>query len=96
MAIAAPLVMGGIRKNRIAAQVLAVGAVTPLGFLLGKLAVSFLPHYFGVFMGLASGVMLYLVFFQLWPEAGLTGSRWRFVGGLLGVIVILVATLGFH
>ncbi|NLV15736.1 MAG: ZIP family metal transporter [Syntrophomonadaceae bacterium] len=96
MAIAAPLIMGGISKMRIALQVLAVGAVTPLGFLLGKLAVSVLPHYFGVFMGLASGVMLYLVIFQLWPEARMTGSTWRYWGGLLGVLVILVATLGFR
>jgi ZIP family zinc transporter len=92
MAIAAPLLMGGSRKLRVGLETLAVGFVTPLGFLLGKLAVSVLPNYFGVFMGLASGVMMYLVLCQLWPEAKMTASRWRYVGGVLGMIVILIAT----
>lgn len=92
MAIAAPLLMGGSGKLRVGLEILAVGVVTPLGFLLGKLAVSVLPHYFGVFMGLASGVMIYLVLCQLWPEARRTNSRWRYLGGLLGIVVILAAT----
>ncbi len=92
MAIAAPLLMGGRGKLRIGFEILAVGFVTPLGFLVGKLAVSVLPHYFGVFMGLASGVMIYLVLRQLWPEARKTNSRWRYIGGALGIAVILIAT----
>jgi len=92
MAIAAPLLMGGRGKMKVGLEILAVGVVTPLGFLLGKLAVSVLPHYFGFFMGLASGVMVYLVFRQLWPEAKRTNSRWRYIGGLLGIVVILMAT----
>ncbi|MGI6549235.1 MAG: ZIP family metal transporter [Syntrophomonadales bacterium] len=92
MAIAAPLLMGGRAKMKVGLEILAVGVVTPIGFLLGKLAVSVLPHYFGFFMGLASGVMVYLVLRQLWPEAQRTNSRWRYIGGLLGIAVILVAT----
>ena len=92
MAIAAPLLMGGRRRIKAGMEILAVGLVTPLGFLLGKLAVSVLPHYFGFFMGLAGGVMLYLVVRQLWPEARRTKSRWRYIGGLLGITIILLAT----
>ena len=92
MAIAAPLLMGGRGKMKVGLEILAVGVVTPVGFLLGKLAVSVLPHYFGFFMGLASGVMVYLVLRQLWPEAQRTNSRWRYIGALLGIVVILVAT----
>jgi len=92
MAIAAPLLMGGGRKIRVGLETLLVGLVTPIGFLIGKLAVTVLPHYFGVFMGLASGVMIYLVLRQLWPEARITNSRWRYAGAALGMAVIMVAT----
>lgn len=93
MAIAAPLIMAGYRRRKIAAEVLLVGAVTPIGAVLGKLAIAFLPQYFSIFLGLAGGVMLYLVRYQLWPEAKNTGSLWRIPGAVLGMIVILAATL---
>jgi len=92
MAIAAPLLMGGRGRIKAGIEILAVRLVTPLGFLLGKLAVTILPHYFGFFMGLASGVMVFLVLRQLWPEARRTNSRWRYIGGLLGITIILLAT----
>lgn len=93
MAIAAPLIMAGCRRRKIAAEVLLVGMVTPLGTILGKLAIAFLPQFFSIFLGLAAGIMLYLVIFQLWPEAKNTGSRWRYPGAVLGMIVILAATI---
>lgn len=95
MAIAAPLLMSGIRKRTIALQTLAVGAVTPLGTLIGNVAVSAWPNYFGLFMGIAAGVMIYLVFSQLWPESRRSASLWRYPGLLAGIILIFCATFVF-
>jgi ZIP family zinc transporter len=93
MAIAAPLLMAGQRRSKIACETLGVAVVTPLGAMLGNAAVHILPQYFGVFMGLAGGVMLYLVWAQLWPQAKKTNSRWRYPGLVCGIAVIAVATL---
>jgi len=92
MAIATPLLMGGVRRVRILLQVLLVGAITPFGTVLGLAAVNFLPWYLPFFLGLASGVMLYLVLFQLWPEARQHNSRFRHAGFWLGVVLIFTAT----
>ncbi|MGE5417267.1 MAG: ZIP family metal transporter [Acidobacteriota bacterium] len=95
MAIAAPLLMSGIRKRKIALQTLALGAITPLGTVIGNVAVSALPGYFGLFMGVAGGVMLYLVISQLWPEAQRSASLWRFPGLAAGIVLIFCATFVF-
>jgi ZIP family zinc transporter len=43
-------------------------------------------------LGLASGVMLYLVVCQLWPQAGYKDKNSRWWGFTLGLVVILLAT----
>lgn len=92
MAIAAPLVMSGIPRLRIALQILAVALVTPLGTIIGKLAVTRLPNYFGIFLGVAGGLMVCLVLFQLWPESVKCQSRARYLGLICGLLVIFIAT----
>ena len=92
MAIAAPLLMAGIKQLRILGQILLVGLITPLGTVIGLLAVAFLPNLLPLLLGLASGIMIYLVLFQLWPQARMKDLRSRWWGFWLGMIIILIAT----
>ncbi len=92
MAIAAPLLMAGIKKLRVLGQILLVGLITPLGTVIGLLAVAFLPNLLPLLLGLASGIMIYLVLFQLWPQARAKDPRSRWWGFWLGMIIILIAT----
>ncbi len=92
MAIAAPLLMGGLRKPHLFIQVLLLGLITPLGTILGFVMMEALPGILPWLMGFASGIMAYLVLSQLWPEAGRKGKRQRWIGLLLGIIIILMAT----
>ncbi|MGI5912694.1 MAG: ZIP family metal transporter [Syntrophomonadaceae bacterium] len=92
MAIAAPLLMAGISKIRIIGQMLLVGLITPLGTILGFIVITFLPRLLPLLLGLASGIMIYLVLFQLWPQAKEKDSQYRWWGLWIGLIIILVAT----
>ncbi|MBO8158352.1 ZIP family metal transporter [Thermosyntropha sp.] len=92
MAIAAPLIMGGISRIRILKQTLLVGLVTPLGTILGMFMVAVLPGILPFLLGLASGIMLYLVIYELWPQAILRGKKSRWFGFWLGIFIILIAT----
>ena len=92
MAIAAPLIMGGVKKWAILLQTLLIGFITPLGTILGKYLVVIMPDLLPLMLGLASGVMLYLVLFQLWPQAGNKDKHSRWWGLGMGTLVILVAT----
>ena len=92
MAIAAPLIMAGIKKPVIFLQILAVGLITPLGTILGIYLASALPSFLPLLLGMASGIMTYLVIFQLWPQAKLKNRHSRWWGFYLGAAIILIAT----
>ncbi|MBP8820066.1 MAG: ZIP family metal transporter, partial [Syntrophomonadaceae bacterium] len=92
MAIAAPLLMAGIKQVRVLGQILLVGLITPLGTVIGFLAVALLPNLLPLLLGLASGIMIYLVLFQLWPQARIKDPRSRWWGFWLGIVIILIAT----
>lgn len=92
MAIAAPLLMGGKRRLRILIEIGLIGLITPLGTIIGQMAVSQLPQLLPWLLGLASGIMAYLVVFQLWPQAGSKDPRSRWKGFWIGVIIISMAT----
>lgn len=92
MAIAAPLLMAGISRIRILLQAVMVGLITPLGTVLGKAAACYSPGCLPFLLSLASGVMVYLVLCQLWPEARRYSSPWRYVGLWLGAALIAAAT----
>lgn len=92
MAIAAPLIMGGMRRLRILSQSVLVGLITPLGTIIGLAVVHTLPFLLPLMLGFASGIMLYLVFFQLWPQAGLQNQYTRWFGFWLGMVIIFIAT----
>lgn len=92
MAIAAPFLMGGMRRYSIFYKTLLIGLITPLGTLIGELAAKAIPGCMPVLLGFASGVMIYLVAFQLWPEAKGRDRIGRWVGFIAGMIVIALAT----
>ncbi len=92
MAIAAPLLMAGVKQLRLLGQILLVGLITPLGTVIGFLAVALLPRLLPFLLGLSSGIMIYLVLFQLWPQARAKDRRTRWWGFWLGMIIILAAT----
>lgn len=90
MAMAAPLLIAGIGRVRIMLQLGAIALITPLGTLLGFFLLKILPGLMSPLLGFASGVMVYLVVFHLWPQAGQKGSRW--LGFWIGMLAILLAT----
>ncbi len=92
MAIAAPLLMGGMRRLKIFGQTFMVGLITPLGTLLGCIVAASVPRFMPLLLGFASGVMIYLVFFQLWPQARGRGARSRWWGFWAGIFFITLAT----
>jgi ZIP family zinc transporter len=92
MAIAAPLLMAGVKQLRLLGQILLVGLITPLGTVIGFLAVALLPRLLPFLLGLSSGIMIYLVLFQLWPQARTKDRRTRWWGFWLGMLIILAAT----
>jgi ZIP family zinc transporter len=92
MAIAAPLIMGGMKRFGIFFRILILGLITPIGTIAGIVAVSVVPGILPLLLGFASGVMIYLVVSQLWPQAGLKDRHSRRWGFWLGMVIILVAT----
>lgn len=92
MAIAAPLIMGGMRRFSILYKTVLIALITPLGTLLGKLTVLSIPQILPLLLGFASGIMIYLVAFQLWPQAKMKGPRSRWLGFWAGMVIIFVAT----
>ncbi len=93
MAMAAPLLMAGVRKSRVLAMTFIVGLITPLGTLLGKYAAAVFPELLPLMLGLAAGIMFYLVVFQLWPQAAANRLKSRWWGFFLGMIIIFAATM---
>ncbi|MGE5397937.1 MAG: ZIP family metal transporter [Chitinophagales bacterium] len=92
MALAAPLLRAGKSRKKIAINAVLVGLVTPAGTVAGNVIMKMVPGCFGILMGLAAGVMLYLVVKQLWPEARKSGIIYGSVGAITGVVIILLTT----
>ena len=92
MAIAAPLLMDGVKKTRVLLQTVIVALITPLGTLMGRYAVSIVPDMLPAMLGVAAGIMIYLVASQLWPQAGINDTRSRRWGLVIGMIIIFTGT----
>ncbi len=92
MAIAAPFLMGGMKRSSIFLKTLLIGLITPLGTLIGQWAAQASPSCMPALLGFASGVMIYLVMFQLWPEARGRDYTGRWFGLTAGMIIIALAT----
>ncbi len=92
MAITAPLLMGGMNRLKIFFRVLLISLITPLGTISGRVLMNIIPGLLAYLLGLASGVMVFLVFFYLWPQAGSKDKNSRLKGFVIGLLIIAVAT----
>ncbi len=93
MSIAIPLLHDGSKTVSAIAVAALSGLPTVLGALAGYFVGSQTPAALAAALSLAGGAMLYVVFFELLPEAGgLWKSRWSIlatvVGFALGVLLI--------
>jgi ZIP family zinc transporter len=93
MVMAVPFYMAGASKLEITLRCLAVGAITPLGTIMGKIAATFLPDYLSIMMGLAGGTIFFMGLFEIWPEAKNMRSRWAYFGAAFGISIVLLASL---
>lgn len=86
MATATPLLMAGIRKTKILALTFGIAFFTPLGAILGELAVGITHTSLCFFLALAAGAMTFLVFSELWPLSRERHPIWAFLGGISGFV----------
>ena len=88
MAVAVPLISGGMPRRRAAAVTALTGAPTVLGALLGFSLGTLGPTALTLALSFASGAMLYVVFGELLPEAALLWqSKAPALAAVLGIIV---------
>ena len=95
MAVAVPLISGGMPKSRAVLVTALSGFPTVLGAVLGYLVGAMGPLALALSLSFASGAMLYVVFGELLPESIL---MWRskapaaaaIIGIITGLIIIYV------
>jgi len=93
MATATPLLMAGIRKDKILALTFVIAFFTPLGALLGKLALGVVHTSLCFFVSLAAGAMTFLVLAELWPLSKEKHPAWALLGAIGGFIFFVVIAL---
>lgn len=86
MATAAPLKMAGIRWWKILLLNVGIAFFTPLGALIGLLAVDSVQNSLAFFLALAGGAMAFLVFAELWPLSRERHPHYALLGGVLGYL----------
>lgn len=99
MSIAIPLLHDGSKTASAIAVAALSGLPTVLGAVAGYLVGNQAPVALAAAMGLAGGAMLYVVFFELLPEAALQWkSRWPILATVLGFAlgVLLIFSHGHH
>lgn len=91
MAVAVPLISGGMSRRWAAAAAALTGAPTVLGALLGFTLGTLGPAALALALSFASGAMLYVVFGELLPEAVLLWrSRLPALAAVAGMITGMV------
>ena len=99
MSIAIPLLHDGSRAVSAIAVAALSGVPTVLGALLGYFIGSQAPAALSAALALAGGAMLYVVFFELLPEAG---EQWKSRGSVLAAAAgfalgaLLIFSQGHH
>lgn len=86
MATATPLVMAGINRKKILSLTLAIAFFTPLGAILGRLALGIAHDSLCFFVSLAAGAMTFLVLAELWPLSRENNPFWACLGGIIGFV----------
>jgi len=90
MATATPLLMAGIKREKILALNFAIAFFTPLGAMLGKIALRVAPSSPCFFLSIAAGAMTLLVLIELWPLSKEHHPGWAFLGGTAGYIFFVM------
>lgn len=90
MAMATPLIMAGIRREKILALTFAIAFFTPFGALLGKAALALVSSSMCYLVTLAAGAMTFLVLVELWPLARERYPLWAVLGGFSGFIFFVM------
>ncbi|MGI5901502.1 MAG: ZIP family metal transporter [Desulfitobacteriia bacterium] len=93
MATATPLLMAGVRRKKILALTFSIAFFTPLGAILGKLALNAVSEALCFFLALAAGAMSFLVATELWPLAREQHPRPAFLGALSGFTIFFLISL---
>ena len=99
MSIAIPLLHDGAKTWKAIAVAALSGVPTVLGALAGYFVGNQAPAALAAALALAGGAMLYVVFFELLPEAGLQWrSKWAILATVLGFAlgVLLIFSHGNH
>lgn len=91
MAMAAPLLAGGLGRSDAVLLTVLAGIPMGIGALIGGLLQILSPAALAGTLGFAAGAMLFLVFYELLPEAQKQASRAvSTCGSILGIIVGLI------
>jgi len=94
MAVATPLLVGGINKWKVVIWTAACGVTTVLGALIGVLIGNISDYAIALSLSTAGGAMLYVVFGEIIPQSVvITKSRAAPLITLFGIIVGLVITM---
>lgn len=87
MATATPLKMAQIRWWKILLLNIGIAFFTPLGALLGLLALESVQNSLAFFLALAAGAMIFLVFAELWPLSRERHPHYALLGGTIGFVL---------
>jgi len=93
MATTAPLKMAGIRWWKILLLNIGIAFFTPLGALVGLLALEGVQNSLAFFLSLAAGAMTFLVFAELWPLSRERHPHYALLGGTIGFIFFTLISL---
>ena len=93
MATAAPLKMAQIRWWKILLLNIGIAFFTPLGALLGLLALEGVQNSLAFFLAFAAGAMTFLVLAELVPLSRERHPHYALLGGTLGYILFSVISL---
>src|SRR5680860_148658 len=93
MATTAPLKMAGIRWWKIFLLNIGIAFFTPLGALVGLLALEGVQNSLAFFLALAAGAMTFLVFAELIPLSRERHPHYALLGGTIGFILFALISL---
>ncbi|WP_407306723.1 ZIP family metal transporter [Desulfosporosinus sp. SB140] len=93
MATTAPLSMAHIRWWKILLLNIGIAFFTPLGAMLGLLALEGVKNSLAFFLAFAAGAMAFLVFAELIPLARERHPRYALLGGTIGFVFFAIVSM---
>ena len=93
MATTAPLKMASLRWWKILLLNIGIAVFTPLGALLGLLALENIRNSLALFLALAAGAMSFLVFAELIPLSRERHPHYALLGGTIGFMLFALINM---